>query len=151
MHRGMIVILYLMKMTTIQHYFQWYRLRLQIFLKKVTLSFNYRRHSRKIHFSRSPWNPNWRKNEVRFYYDDNDESVSIEYRSKEAGGFSREYGNSLPQYHIKQDKGDAFVLKSNMFFDGNLIISVNGIRQELIDGATSAFNIRLWRYNSTRK
>jgi len=26
-----------------------------------------------------------------------------------------------------------------MFFDGNLIISVNGIRQELIDGATSAF------------
>jgi len=65
-------------------------------------------------------NPNWRKNEVRFYYDDNDESVSIEYRSKEAGGFSREYGNSLPQYHIKQDKGDAFVLKSNMFFDGNL-------------------------------
>jgi len=55
-------------------------------------------------------NPNWRKNEVRFYYDDNDESVSIEYRSKEAGGFSREYGNSLPQYHIKQDKGDAFVV-----------------------------------------
>lgn len=84
-------------------------------------------------------NPNWRKNAVQFYYDDNDESVSIEYRSKEAGGFSRKYDNSLPQYLIKQDKGDAFVLKSNMFFDGNLIISVNGIRQELIDGATSAF------------
>lgn len=84
--------------------------------------------------------PNWRKRAAEFYYDDTDRSVSIAYRSKEAGGFNRTYDNTFPEYLIKQDRDDGgFVLKSNMFFDGNLVISVKNIKQELIGGVTSAF------------
>jgi len=85
-------------------------------------------------------NPDWQKSTAEFFYDDNDKSISVSYNSKESGIRSRKYNNSFPEYVLKQSHSDAkFVLKANMFFDGNLMISVNNIKQDLVDGATTTF------------